>query len=337
MSRLTLVVPGLFGPHSDRLQFDAGAKHRFPALAILLARAARVDDGACYETLICRLFGVEEHREYDLPVAAITHLADFASEHGGGWMRADPAHLQPDLGKLILFDGGSYSLGMHEARQLVSDLNAALAAHAIEIKVGRDPKRWYVRLEGAAAVKTWPPSAVATRHLEGFLPKGRDAKRWVRLMNEVQMVLHDTAVNREREDRGEPAINSLWFWGAGSLPPVARVPGRAVWGSEPIMTGLAVLGGCAPSRLPGSFGALLEQAGPATECLVVFPEEPSAHDQQAWLERLARLDRDWFQPLLTRLRLGRLRRADLYTEGCHFEISVKSLWRLWRRPGPITP
>ena len=337
MPRLTLVVPGLFGPHSDRLRFDAGAEHRFRALAILLARAARVDDSTCYETLICRLFGVEEHREYDLPVAAITHLADFMSEHGGGWMRADPVHLQPDLAKLILFDGRSYSLGMNEARRLVSELNAALAAHAIEIKVGRDPKRWYVRLEDAAAVKTWPSSAVATRHLEAFLPQGRDAKRWVRLMNEVQMVLHDTAVNREREGRGEPAINSLWFWGAGSLPPVAAVPGRTVWGAEPIMTGLAVLGGCAPSPLPESFGALLEQAGPATECLVVFPEEQGAHDHQAWLEEVARLDRDWFQPLLTRLRLGRLRRVDLYTEGCHFEITVKSLWRLWRRSAPITP
>ncbi len=337
MPRLTLVVPGLFGPHSDRLRFDAAAEHRFRALAILLARAARVDDSTCYETLICRLFGVEEHREYDLPVAAITHLADFMSEHGGGWMRADPVHLQPDLAKLILFDGRSYSLGMNEARRLLSELNAALAAHAIEIKVGRDPKRWYVRLEDAAAVKTWPPSAVATRHLEAFLPQGRDAKRWVRLMNEVQMVLHDTAVNREREGRGEPAINSLWFWGAGSLPPVAAVPGRTVWGAEPIMTGLAVLGGCAPSPLPQSCGALLEQAGPATECLVVFPEEQGAHDHQAWLEEVARLDRDWFQPLLTRLRLGRLRRVDLYTEGCHFEITVKSLWRLWRRSAPITP
>ncbi len=337
MPRLTLVVPGLFGSHSDRLRFDAGAEHRVRALAILLARAARVDDGTCYETLICRLFGVEEHREYDLPVAAITHLADFTSEHGGGWMRADPVHLQPDLAKLILFDGRSYSLGMNEARRLVSDLNAALAAHAIEIMVGRDPKRWYVRLEDAAAINTWPPSAVATRHLEGFLPQGRDAKQWVRLMNEVQMVLHDSAVNREREDRGEPAINSLWFWGAGSLPPVAAVPGRTVWGAEPIMTGLAVLGGCAPSPLPESFGALLEQAGPATECLVVFPEEQGAHDHQACLEEVARLDRDWFQPLLTRLRLGRLGQVDLYTEGCHFEITVKSLWRLWRRSAPITP
>ena len=337
MLRLTLVVPGLFGPHSDRLRFDAGAEHCFRALAILLARAARVDDGACYETLICRLFGVEEEPEYDLPIAAITHLGDFISEHGGGWMRADPVHLQPDLGKLILFDGRSYSLDTNEARQLVSELNAALAARAIEIKVGRDPKRWYVRLEDAAAIKTWPPSAVATRHLERFLPRGRDAKSWVRLMNEVQMVLHDSAVNRERENRGEPAINSLWFWGAGRLPPVAAVSGRAVWGAEPIMTGLAVLGGCAPSCLPGSFGELLKQARTATECLVVFPAERGGHDHRVWLERLARLDRDWFRPLLARLRLGRLRRVDLYTEGCHFEITLKSLWRLWRRPGPITP
>lgn len=331
MAQLTLIVPGLLVPRSER----SGAESRCPGLAVLLARATRTDGSPPYETLVCRLFGVRENPESDLPVAAITHRADFNSGHEGGWMRADPVHLRPDLGKLILYDGRGFSLGIGEARRLIREVNAGLEAHGVEITLGRDPKRWYLRLDAVPAVKTWPPSAVTTERLEGFLPRGRDAVRWVRLMNEAQMLLHDTEVNRERQGRGEPVINSLWFWGAGSVPAVSAVPGRAVWSSEPLMTGLGILGGCLPADLPVSLRALLEQARSATEYLVVFPEQ--ADGPEAWFEQLARLDRDWFRPLLARLRLGRLRRVDLYTDGCHFELSMKSLWRVWRRPRRITP
>ena len=49
-------------------------------------------------------------------------------------------------------------------------------------------------------------------------------------MNEVQIVLHNHARSRAREEAGRRAVNSVWVWGAGVLetPPQAPAPGQAV-------------------------------------------------------------------------------------------------------------
>ena len=69
----------------------------------------------------------------------------------------------------------------------------------------------------------------------------RDASRWHRWMNEVQMALHECPVNVERERRGAVPINSVWPWGAGSLPPApeAPVPLVQAWSDDVLVRGLA--------------------------------------------------------------------------------------------------
>lgn len=54
------------------------------------------------------------------------------------------------------------------------------------------------------------------------LPRTDEAKPWRSLWSETQMALHGSKVNQARQARGEPVINSLWFWGAGPMP--ADVP-----------------------------------------------------------------------------------------------------------------
>ena len=41
---------------------------------------------------------------------------------------------------------------------------------------------------------------------------------WYKLLNEIQMFMHQHEVNQQRMQSGLLAINSLWFWGAGSRP-----------------------------------------------------------------------------------------------------------------------
>ena len=51
---------------------------------------------------------------------------------------------------------------------------------------------------------------------------GEGAERWRALLNESQIVLHNHPINAVREARGAVAVNSLWFWGAGTLPDSVR-------------------------------------------------------------------------------------------------------------------
>jgi hypothetical protein len=50
------------------------------------------------------------------------------------------------------------------------------------------------------------------------------AKKWRRLQNELQMILHDHPVNEARLERGELSINSVWLYGCGSSKDIAPHP-----------------------------------------------------------------------------------------------------------------
>ena len=56
---------------------------------------------------------------------------------------------------------------------------------------------------------------VAGSYLPDRLPGGADGGRLVRLLSEMQMLLHGRSF-KERRGRGEPDINGLWLWGACS-------------------------------------------------------------------------------------------------------------------------
>ena len=50
-----------------------------------------------------------------------------------------------------------------------------------------------------------------------FLPIGPDAAHYQTLFSEIQMTLHNSTINRRREEQRSRAINSLWVWGGGTL------------------------------------------------------------------------------------------------------------------------
>jgi hypothetical protein len=71
------------------------------------------------------------------------------------------------------------------------------------------------------------------------------AKRWRKLQNEIQMLWHIDPVNKEREQRGMPSINSLWISGIGKLSdvqaPQVVQQSQQLYGPHPLLAGLAKL------------------------------------------------------------------------------------------------
>jgi hypothetical protein len=48
-----------------------------------------------------------------------------------------------------------------------------------------------------------------------YIEQSRQNLPWYKLLNEIQMFMHQHPVNQQRIQRGLVAINSLWFWGGG--------------------------------------------------------------------------------------------------------------------------
>ena len=120
------------------------------------------------------------------------------------------------------------------------------------------------------ALDALAPIELAGQQLDANLPRGPQAARWHALLNEIQMALHDHPVNLEREQKGEPAVNSVWFWGAGRLPGAARGPWHSVNVGDPFATGLAKLAGLRHRALPGTASDWLERAPEEGRHLVVL-------------------------------------------------------------------
>ena len=321
-----LVVPGLLWPKDSIAEITRGLA--LPALHTLLGRGRLVRRPAMpEERWLCEAFGIAGE---ELPVGALRLLGEGGDPGSDAWLCADPVHLRFARDTLVL-DAVGPDLAAEEAAQLVAALNAHLGEFG-EFRAPH-PRRWYLRLKRLPRIATHPPSAVAGRTLEPFMPQGDEARDWRRLINESQVLLHNHPLNAAREAAGRITANSLWPWGAGSLPGRATAPAARIEASHPLAIGLARLSGVPALPTPERF----EIAVPGRLTFLQDLElAAQGLDDAAWRTGLTELETRWFAPLLAALKgrkLTGLRLTALGDEAClDLTLDAGDAWQFWRRP-----
>jgi hypothetical protein len=327
---LTLLVPGLLGPTPVR---DAPAME-MPSLEVLLTRAEPAPPAPRgFEAVLFDLFGVKVQTDADLPVAAVTRIADMGVIDRDWWLRADPVHLQLDRDRLLLTDAHLLGLTQHEANRLVAEIMQTYSADGWLLKAPR-PDRWYLKPRAASRIVTTALADVVGRDIHPRLPRGADAKAWHTTLNEVQILLHTARVNAEREGSGQLPVNSLWFWGSGRLPTLGEIPWAGVWSREPLSLGLARLGDVPSHDRPNRYHAWAEMAAPGHHLVVLDDAHPAVvYGEAASLAAfLKRFETEWAMPLREALRTQTLGSVTLCSDsGERFRISTRHLRRWWRR------
>lgn len=336
---LNLVVPGLLGQVPGAAE-GARPPLQIPAMERLLARAdRRAGPAVDFESGLFKLFGVEPDPGRDLPVAAVTRLIDCSGARDGGCLRADPVHLRAERDHLILFDARVLDIVPEEAQVLVAEFNAAFGADGWRLEAAT-PERWYLALVEDPGIRTHSLREVAGHNPYAFLPYGAKSARWRRFLNEVQMLFHTSRVNGAREERGEPALNSVWFWGAGRAPAQVTAGWAQVCSDEPLARGLAQIGGIAHAPAPASAVEWLAHAGASGAHLLVLENlfAGALHgDAETWREAVERFERDWAQPLVAALQHRTLKSLRLHPgDGRVYQLDIAALRRFWKRPRRIT-
>jgi len=253
-------------------------------------------------------------------------------------LRADPVHLRPDQSTLRLFDSRTFSITQDEADELVAAFNDFYTDRGWSL-AAPCPQRWYLSLPKAPAITTVSPVAIAGQTIDPNLPHGNDAAEWHALMNEVQMLFFQHPVNARREERGEPMINSLWFWGEGRLPDAVPHPDIEVVTNYPLAMGLAHFTHARRHDLPASLEELGTIAGEALTLVVLDDLEAAVQysDTGAWLTALQRLEQHWFAPLLEALGNGRV--ASLEIDPCSgnsYRTTRRQQRHFWKRVRPLS-
>lgn len=336
MNNLTLFIPGLFLSRNDMFAVEPPDT---PALQKLLSSARRKSLAPfTFIDMLAGLFNMEKPAGRDFPAAAITRLVDDDQAVDGFWMRADPVHLVADQARLVLMDGSTFTLDQHDALVLAADIREIFTAHGISLEAPT-MYRWYLQLPKGPAIISTPIHEVTGKDINRFMPTGNDSHFWIRLLNEVQMTLHDSTINQQREARGEHAVNSVWFWGAGQLP----LPGGCSWNrlftDEDTSRGMARLAGVACSELPDMLDDVIEQHDRGDDVLVVLSfgmRHRQYHDINGWQDFMAYLEQFWFSGLEKNIRSGVLKRLTLVTEYQQFSVDRLSLLKFWRRNPPVS-
>ena len=351
--QLTLLVPELIWPEPDALQEILLGDERetldaltCPALTTLVARSRQTRRlPQSLEATLTDAFGLPE----GAPYAALRLLGESAAPAGVAtdacWVCADPVHLRFQQDRLILADSGTFGIELDEAQVLADELNRHFP------DIGRfhiaAADRWYLQISaianlGDAGQFDVPPlSAIAGRRVEQQLPSTPQTA-WLRqLLNEAQMVLHGHPANATRESAGRMPINSLWLWGAGTLPTGMKSCFDGVWSGNPLALGLGRASGVPTHAVPADATALL--AGAASGQHLVVLEDllgpVQYQDGDAYRAALLALEERWFAPLRQALAAGKLTQLRLESSTAYGALAWESRradqWKLWRRAQPL--
>lgn len=331
---VTLFVPSLFWP--DTGDTDSYSGLRLPALETLLSRGSAAD-GSCENdpAWLCERFGVQ--KQTDWPVGPVAFAGDGGEPGAAYWLRADPVHLRLHHDGLILLAPETLEIAGDETHELTGALNRQFEAEGFVFNAPH-PRRWYLKMPQAPKIRTVTLKQAMGRDVNRLLPEGEERLRWHRIFNEVQMLLHAHPVNSTREDRGVAVVNSLWFWGGGTLPAVVSSTFDATQGDDPLAVGLARLAGIISTPLPG--GGAFAAGNNTLVDLRDAEREFMRGNVAGWRNALETLETRWFAPIFDGLRSGRIGKAVIATvaDGHRHEWSVmrSARWQIWRRPRPLT-
>ncbi|MGL5630845.1 MAG: hypothetical protein ACRDD3_00675 [Azovibrio sp.] len=263
----------------------------------------------------------------------------------GTWFCADPVSLRFHHDRIILGDSSQLDIQPEEVQAILATLNQEFA------HLGRfhapSPQRWYLEAVEGLELPALPPlSAAAGRQLNSLMP---DANTLSRLMNELQMVLHNHPVNQEREEQRRPTLNGLWLWGGGKVASPTVLPSVSsdnrpsidgLWSDDPLASGLAQHLNLPIFPSPENISECLSDAhGKNISHGLISCEnllEPSLlEDQEGWVERLQQLEQCWFTPL--RHALGhKVKTIDLISPAAYgllnWHITHTDRWKFWKRP-----
>jgi hypothetical protein len=239
-----------------------------------------------------------------------------------GWLcAADPVYLEAMLDHIRLHALEPDRLAADERRLLYEYLQAEFGSATRSFEcVG---EYGYLKDEQPFATANTSSHALDGREPDAFLPAGSDAREHDRLVGELQLLLHDAAINRRRMERGLIPANSMWFWGGGRAPQELKLE------LPPLIAGDALFRGCWraagaditawPDDWKGSLPDVLSafRAG----FVAVVPDDVGSSGPVA--EILAVVKR-----LLV---LGRIRDLKLYFgDGCLLHLRRPDLLALWR-------
>jgi hypothetical protein len=329
---LVMVIADLYAPRGAAAALEAATSAaQLPGIAAVARFGERRPLAAGWRPWLAQWSGRTELAAV-APAWIAAARAGVAAAGGALWI-ASPLHLRASLTRVHLEHHGLLRLPAADAAAFAADYALAL---------GEDGTRLVALPSGDFLLSTPDLATVASAEPARFagamvpaLPAGADAAPLRRRIAEIEMWLHDHALNRARQARGAPAVSVLWPWGAQGtrVQPEARMSQDtpAAFGRDAWLEGLWHLHGSAARPPPQGFQEILDSGSP--RAVVVSEVACGLQRTEAGdvAGALALLDERLVSAAVGALRRGALERLTLIVNDVCVHLGRAGRWRLWRR------
>ena len=341
-STLTLFIPDLFGfqPTLNSLPSEEKSslpQFEIPILEKWLSRGFYKKSLSQEDCVFDELY-LGEYQNTDKPYAALCLLAEKNSDikvnQHSYWLRADPVNLQADRDTALLAGHEELALTQDEADKLVAQINLHFIDEPWQLYTFA-PHRWYLGLDNSADLKTTPLQKVLGEDINQYSPTGSDADYWFKTINELQMLIHGSNVNFERESRNIWMANSLWLWGGGCFPETKLNSGYdKILTSNLIYSGIGNHCGFDVLALDNNFSEHIKENNNFV-VLDILSEQVQKRDLYTFVEKLNSLESNFLSHANALLLNGTIGIIKLITDAGTFTITKKNLKRWWKRTKPF--
>lgn len=292
-------------------------------LANLLAKGQVTRVDMPLEALFCEQFRLQTTPDY--PIAAISATVDGLDVGDAYWLRSDSVHLALQRDCFSLAEPVPLSVAREHADHLIASLNQHFSQDGLAFFIGKSGA-WYLRCGKTPQIKTSLPSVAIDKNIHQFLPIGDESSKWLAVLNEVQMLLHEHPVNEARESAGKVAANSVWLSGGGAMPQFKALHHDIdlIMANGVFYQGLAQLAKTPYKTLPANLDEVLQS---------------TAQHVRLQLPQISNLDEVWFRPLFAALKSKKIKRLTLnlgfYEKSIKIDIRPIDTYKFWLKPTPV--
>jgi hypothetical protein len=215
-----IILPGLFDLPLHEL--DTGfVRDELPALNRILGLATpRENQAYSIDAIIQRALALESASP---GLAVAQAFADAEAGEAPRLILAEAVHLRADLHDAVVVPIPKTAENLQDIDIIIKDLKVLFKVD-YDLSTVTDGV-FLVRLTGFEAPTHYPQVlSVLGKTINPYIEQSRQILPWHRLLNEIQMFMHQHPVNAERMRQGRLPINSLWFWGAGERQEAATRP-----------------------------------------------------------------------------------------------------------------
>ncbi len=367
---IRFIIPGLLDPVPYLDQLPAQELPELPVLSKMLSRGEllipEVIDNHQDNFYSCLLEEITKTKNpgssNEQPsIAGLSYLLDSdhltTSENSEKkWiMRADPSFMVADRDQLVLANTGSLGISLYEAKSLVDEINQFFDSYEEEnfwtLKCVTS-ERWYIISDKPINIQSIPPENALGQSIKSFLfshdvsnqtmtneqlLKQKVNKYWLNLFNEMQMILHQSPINKKRIAEKKLPVNSLWFWGAGKIIDDFSSLRKDVtlYSDHPFVQNLNyTLYGknfSVPEYLSGvSSSEIMNHSSIIT--IESFIQAIRSKDIFSWVGLLEQFENNYLVPLIDNIKSGKISQVEIISpSGIKLLLTKKILKRWWKK------